>query len=106
MPANGRWDLILPLKVNVMLVLQSCTDPLHILPGSSGEIFATSSDCSCDIGNMKVEEDVDVIETRFTGFNEEAAIAIKQEEAPEDITSPDIKAVPDEVSYMCIYVCY
>ena len=99
MPANGRWDLILPLKVNVMLVLQSCTDPLHILPGSSGEIFATSSDCSCDIGNMKVE-DVVVIEAGFIAFNEETAIAIKREEIPEDITSPDIKAEPDEVSYV------
>jgi hypothetical protein len=51
--------------INVMLVLQSCTDPLHIPPCSCSEIKATS-DGVCNI------------------------------------TSPDIKSEPDEVSYVCI----
>jgi hypothetical protein len=35
-------------------------------------------------------------------MNEELIIGIKQEEIPEDITFPDIKSEPDEVSYVCI----
>ena len=31
--------------INVVLVLQSCSDSLHILPGSCSETNATSSDC-------------------------------------------------------------
>ena len=38
--------------------------------------------------------------------NEELPIGIKQEEIPEDISFPDIKAEPDEVSYVCVCVCY
>ena len=51
---------------------------------------------------MKVEEDVILIEEDFTAFSEGAAIAIKREEIPQDITFPEIKAEPDEVSYVCI----
>jgi hypothetical protein len=87
--------------INVMLVLQSCTDSLHILPGSSGESHATPSD-GCNFSNKQVEEDVDVIEERFVAVNEEVVISIKQEEIPEDINFPDIKSEPDEVSYVCV----
>ena len=80
--------------INVMLVLQSCTDSLHILPGSSGESHATSSDGACNFSNMEVEEDVVV--------KEEANISIKPEEIPEDITFPDIKSEPEEVCYVCV----
>ena len=90
--------------INVMLVLQSCTDSLRVLPGSSSETFPTSSDGTYDVGNIKVEEDEDVIEEHFIAINKEADIGIKQEEIPEDITFPDIKAEPDEVSYVCIYL--
>jgi hypothetical protein len=89
-----------------MLVLQSSTDSLHLLPGLSSVSHATSSDGACDFSNMEVEEDVDIIEEGFIGVNEEAVIGIKQEEIPEDINFPDIKAEPDEVSYVCVYVCY
>jgi hypothetical protein len=68
-----------------MLVLQSCTDPLHILPGSSSAIYATS----CNISNVKVEMDVDVKEEGSLTINEEVDIDIKQEEIPEDRTFPD-----------------
>ena len=88
-----------------MLVLQSCTDSLHIQPCSSGESHATSSDGACNFSNMEVEKDVDVIEEAFIAVNEEADIGIKQEEIPEDINFPDIKSEPDEVSYVCVYVC-
>jgi len=85
--------------------LQSCTESLRILPCSSTETFPTSSDGTYDVGNINVEEDVDVIEEIFTAVNKEADIGIKQEEIPENITFPDIKAEPDEVSYVCVYVC-
>jgi hypothetical protein len=88
--------------INVMLVLQSCTDSLHILPSSSIETLPISSDGTCDVGNIKVEKDVDVLEEIFTAVNEEEDISIKQEEISEDITLTDIKSEPDEVSYMCM----
>jgi hypothetical protein len=88
--------------INVMLVLQSCTDSLHILPGSSSEIFPTSSDGACNFSNMEVEEDVDVKEGGFMAIKEEVDIGIKQEEIPEDIYPPDIKSEPDEVNYVCV----
>jgi hypothetical protein len=51
---------------------------------------------------MEVEKDVDVIEEAFIAVNEEANIGIKQEEIPENITFPDIKSEPDDVSYVCV----
>ena len=91
--------------INVMLVLQGNTDSLHILPGSSGESHATSSDGACNFSNMEVEEGVDVIEEDFIAINEDADIGIKQENVPEDRNFPDIKTEPDEVSYVCVCVC-
>jgi hypothetical protein len=43
-----------------MLVLQSCTDSLHILPGPSVETFPTSSNGTYDGGNIKLEKDIDI----------------------------------------------
>jgi hypothetical protein len=88
--------------INVMLVLQSCTDSLHILPSSSSETHATSSDGACNFSNIEVEENVDEIEEIFTAINKEVEIGIKQEEIPEDITFPDIKAETDVVGYLCV----
>jgi hypothetical protein len=85
-----------------MLVLQSCTDPLHILPGSPSEAFPTSSDGACNVSNTEAEEDVVVLEEGFIAVNEGAAVRIKEEEIPEDINFPDIKSEPDEVSYVCV----
>ena len=94
--------------INVMLVLQSCTDPLQVLPCSSSETFPTPSDGACDVNNTAVQQDVVVVEEHFIAVSKEAPIGIKQEEIPEDISFPDIKAEPDEVSYVCVcvYVCY
>ena len=90
--------------INFMLVLQSCTDTLHFLPGLSSEKYATPSDGECNSGSIEVEEDVVVIEECFTAINKEADIGIKQEEIPEDITFSGIKCEPDKVSSMCVYV--
>jgi hypothetical protein len=84
------------------LVLQICTDSLHIPPGSSNNTYAISSEGTCDVTNTAVEEDVVVIEESFTPINKVAPIGIKREEIPEDISFPDIKAEPDEVSYVCV----
>jgi len=88
--------------INVMLVLQSCTDPLQVLAGSSNETFPTPSDGTCDVSNTAVQRVVVFVEECFIAVNEEAPIGIKQEEIPEDIAFLDIKAEPDEVSYMCV----
>ena len=88
--------------INVMLVLQSCTDSLQVLPHSSSETFPISSDDACNFSNIEVEEDVDVKEEGFIAIKEEADLGIKQEEIPEDINFPDIKSEPDDVSYVCI----
>jgi hypothetical protein len=84
------------------LVLQNCTDSLHILPGPSGESHATSPDGVCNFSNVEVEDYVEVIEGGFIAVNEEADISNKRKEIPEDINFPDIKTEPDEVSYVCV----
>jgi hypothetical protein len=90
--------------IYIVVVLQSCTDSVHILPSSSSETFPTSSAYTYDVGNTDVEEDVDVIEESFIAINKEVDIGIKQEENPGDVTFPDIKSEPAEVSYVCIYL--
>jgi len=85
-----------------MLVLQSCTASLQVLPGSSSETFPTPSDVTCDVSNTAVQQDAVVIEDRSIAVNEEVPTGIKQEEIPEDISFPDIKTEPDEVSYVCM----
>jgi len=91
--------------INVMLVLQSCTDSLQFLPGSSSETFPTSSDGTCDVSNTAVQQDVVVVEERSIAVNEELPTGIKQEEIPEDISFPEIKPETNEVSYVCVCVC-
>ena len=89
--------------INVMLILQSCTDSLHILPGSSSETFPSLSDGTYDVGNIEDEGDVVVIGEGSIVRNKELDIDIKQEEIPEDIIFPSIKAESDEVSY--VHIC-
>jgi hypothetical protein len=69
-----------------MLVLQNCTDSPHILPHSSNKTLATPSDCTCGVGNITVDEEVDVIEERLIAAYQEADVGIKQEVNPQDIT--------------------
>jgi hypothetical protein len=91
--------------MNFMLVSQSCTHSVHILPGSSSEKCATPSDGACNSSNPEVERDIDVIEECFITVNKEADVGIKQDEIPEDINFSGIKFQPDEVSSMCVCVC-
>ena len=71
-----------------MLVLQSCTDSLQVMAGSSSEAFPTSSDGTYDVGNIKVEEDIYMQEfeevnvkiEKDIGSEEEECINIKDEE--------------------------
>ena len=65
---------------NVVLVLQSSTDSLHILPGSSSETNATSSDCACHVGNVKVEKDLDIEEEEEVNVKKEKGICSEEEE--------------------------
>ena len=75
---------------NVVLVLQSCSDFLHILPGSSRERNAKSA-CAHHDGNMKfeadldmqveVEEEVKVKTEKGIGSKEEECIDIKEEQS-------------------------
>ena len=88
---------------NVMLVLQACSDSLHILPSSCSETNATS-DGVCNFSNIEVEEDIDVIEEIIISIHEEVDRGMNQEEIPADISIPDIKSEPDEVSYICMSV--
>ena len=87
--------------INVMLVLQICTDPLHIQPSMSSQTNATA-DGVCNFSNIEVEEVIDEIEEVFMSINEEVDRGVKQEEVPGDMIFPDIKSKPDEVSYICI----
>ena len=75
--------------INVMLVLQSCSDSLHIQPSSPSDSNAASSDCAYHIGNMNIEEDVDMqgeegevnVKTEEgIGSEEEECIGVKDEE--------------------------
>jgi len=89
-----------------MLVLQSCTDPLHIPLSSSSETYGTSSDCAYHGGNMKVEgdwdmqevEEVNVKTEKGRGGEEEECKGIEDEEgmySEEEEKDIDIKEEED-----------
>jgi hypothetical protein len=54
------------VMLNVMVVLQRCTESLKVQPGSSSETYEypTSSKGACDTSNMKVEKDIDIKEEK------------------------------------------
>jgi len=98
--------------LNVALVLQSSSDSLHILPGSSSDTCATSSDCAYDVGNMEVEEDLDMQEEeeevnvkteKGIGSEEEECLGIKDEEvvySEEEVEDVVIKEEEVEVIHI------
>jgi len=88
---------------NIMLVLQSCTDPLYILPNLSSHTNATS-DGVCNFSSLAVEVDLNEIEEIFMSINEEVDSGIQEVEIPVDIIFLDRKSEPDEVSYICMSV--
>jgi len=97
--------LVMTGHINVILVLQSCSDPLQVLPGLSSEKFPASSYGTCDVSSTAVQQEVIVLEGRFIAVNEEVPTGIKQEEIPVDVSFPDIKTEPHEVSCVCVCVC-
>ena len=90
----------------VVLVLQSCSDTLHILPGSSIDANATS-DCAHHVGNMKfegdldmqVEEELKVKTEKGVGSEEEECIDIKDEQGlntEEEVKEEDVDIKDEE----------
>jgi hypothetical protein len=67
--------------INVMLVLQSCTDSLQVMAGSSTDTFPTSSDDTYEIGFTKFEEDIDMQEEGEFNVKTEKAIGSVEEES-------------------------
>jgi hypothetical protein len=63
-----------------MLLLQSCTDSLHILPGSSVETFPPLSNGTYDCGNIKLEENIDIKEEEEVNVITDSAIGSEEEE--------------------------
>jgi hypothetical protein len=66
--------------INVILVLQSCTDSIQVMAGSSTETFPTSSDGTLDVGNVKVEEDLDMQEEEEVNVKTEKVTVSEQVE--------------------------
>jgi hypothetical protein len=79
-----------------MLVLQSCTDSLQVVPGSSGEMFQASSDGTYDVGNIKVEEDIDMPEFEEVNVKTEKVIFSEEEEECIDIKDEEGKYNEEE----------
>jgi hypothetical protein len=63
-----------------MLVLQSCTDSLQVLPGSATETFSTSSDGTCHVGHVRVEKDLDMQEEEEVNVKTEKVIVSEEEQ--------------------------
>ena len=100
--------------LNVILVLQSCTHSLHILPRSCSETYATSSECTYHVGNMNVEADLDMqveegevnVKTeKGIGSEEEECISVKdegdiysEEEEDIDMKEEEDAGIKEEVS--------
>jgi hypothetical protein len=89
---------------SVMLVLQSCTDCVQVLPGSSCETFPKSSNGTYDVRSAKVEDDIDIKEVKDVkaekgiGNEEEECIDINDEEgicSEEDEEEEDIDTKED-----------
>jgi len=83
---------------SVMLVLQSCTDPLQVLPGSSCETFPSSCDGTCDIGNIKFEEDIDIEEEEKLNVKAEKGIGSEEEECIDTKDEEEYLDIEEEVS--------
>jgi hypothetical protein len=62
------------------LVLQSSSDSQHILPSSSSDTYAPSSDLAHHVGNIKVEEDLSVQEEVEMNVKAEKGICSEEEE--------------------------
>jgi hypothetical protein len=63
-----------------MLVLQSCTDPLQVLPGSSCVTFQSSSDGTYAVCNINFEEDINIQEFEKVNVKVEKDVGSEEEE--------------------------
>jgi hypothetical protein len=107
------------VNISVMLVLQSCTDPLHILPGSSTDTYATSSDCAYHIGNVKDEDNLDMQEVvgevnvktekgidseeeECRGIKDEEVICSEEEGEEEDVNTKEEEEDVDIKKEVCL----
>ena len=95
--------------VNVMLVLQNCSDTPHILTGSSSDTNATSYDCAYHVGNVKFEEhwhvqeeerEANVKTEKDIGSEEEECIGTKDEQGmySEEEDEEEVVDIKEEVS--------
>jgi len=92
--------------INVMLVLQSCTDSLQVMAGSSNETLTLSSDCTYDVDAIKLEEHIDIKEETFPtssdGTNNigrikvEEDIGMQEEEEEEEVNVKTEKGIGSE----------
>jgi len=97
-PCHDRSD------VNIMMVLQICTDPLHIMPSSSSDTYAALSDCVYHVLYMKAEDfemqgeegEVNVKTEKGIGSEEEDSIGIKDEEGINSEEEEDIDGKGEE----------
>jgi hypothetical protein len=67
--------------INVMLDLQSSSDSQHILPSSSSDTYAQSSDCAHHFGNMNVEVVLDVQEEGEVNVKAEKGICSEEDDS-------------------------
>jgi hypothetical protein len=81
---------------NVMLVLQSCTDSVQVLPGSSCGAFPSSSDDTYVVGNIKFGEYVDIKEEENVIVKSENGICSEEEECIDIKDEEDIQSEEDE----------
>ena len=63
-----------------MLVLQSCTDSLQLLPVLCSETFPTSYDDACLVGNIKVEVEIYIQEEEYVNVKIEKGVGSEEEE--------------------------
>jgi len=83
---------------NVILVLQSYTDPEQVLPGSSCETFPSSSDGTHGVGNIKFEEYVDIKEEVKVNVKAELSIGTEEEECVDIKDEERMHSEEEEVS--------
>jgi hypothetical protein len=74
--------------INVMLVLQSCTDSLQVISDSSTETFPASSGGTHGVGNVKFAEHTDMKEEEEVNVKRENII-ISEEVQFRDIRDAD-----------------
>ena len=99
-PCHDRGHIIF------MLVLQSYTDSLQVMAGSSSKTFPLSSDFTYDVDTIKLEEHIDIKEETFAtssdGTNDighikvDEDIEMQEEEEEEEVNVKTEKGIGSE----------